>query len=231
MKRSVVLMGLFCFALTNTATAGVITGQVKLIGDIPPPKMVEITKDHDVCGKGPFPSHEFIVSKQTRGIQNAVVSLKDIKTDKKPLVPNTIALVQQKCNFSPHVLTIPVETEFDIVNKDPLTHNIHTFGIENAAINRGQPKTVPVMKSKFTIPERIKAQCDIHSWMRAWLIVVDNPYTAISGAEGDFRIADVPPGTHKLSVWHEVLGVQTKEVTVKGNEEVRVIFELAPKKK
>lgn len=45
-----------------------------------------------------------------------------------------------------------------------------------------------------------------------------------------FRIQDVPAGTYKLQVWHEAMGTQTKEVTVKGEEEVRVVFELTPKK-
>jgi plastocyanin len=230
MKTGVVMIGLLCLTLPGMALGGMITGEVKLTGDIPSPKMLEVKKDQDVCGKGPIPSDELVVSKATRGVQNAVVSIKDIKTDKKAQAPGKIALTQKKCIFSPHVLMIPANTEFEILNNDPLTHNIHTFGIENATINRGQPKTVPVIKHKFEFPERIKVQCDIHSWMKAWFIVVDNPYTAVSGTDGNFKIADVPPGTYKLTVWHEALGTQTKDVTVKGDEEVKVVFELAAKK-
>lgn len=57
------------------------------------------------------------------------------------------------------------------------------------------------------------------------------PTLWISGADGSFRIADVPAGTYTLSVWHEALGTQTKDVTIKGDEEVRVLFELTAKKK
>jgi len=231
MKKSIALIGFLCLVFTSMASAGVITGEVKFVGDIPAPKMLEVKKDQDVCGKGPIPSDELFVSKETHGIKNAVVGIKDIKTDKKATAPDKIALVQKKCVFSPHVLMIPVDTEFDIHNNDPLTHNIHTFGIENPTINRGQPKTVPVIRQKFEVAERIKVQCDVHGWMKAWFIVVDNPYTGISGADGSFRIADVPAGTYKLSVWHEVLGTQTKDVTIKGDEEVRVLFELTAKKK
>jgi len=230
MKQLVVLIGLLTLTFPGMAMGGMITGEVKLTGDIPPQKMLEVKKDQDVCGKGPIPSDELVVSKATRGVQNAVVGIKDIKTDKKAQAAGKIAFIQKKCTFSPHVLTIPVNTEFEIANDDPLTHNIHTFGIENVTINRGQPKTVPVIKHKFEYPERVKVQCDIHSWMKAWFIVVDNPYTALSGADGTFKIADVPPGTYKLSVWHEALGTQTKDVTIKGDEEVKVIFELSAKK-
>lgn len=216
--------------MTSTAFGGVITGQVKLAGDIPPPKMLEIKIDQEICGKGPVPSDELIISKKTKGVQNAVVSINGIKTDKKPQVGKAM-LNQKNCHFDPHVLMIPINTEFEIHNSDPLTHNIHTFGIENATINRQQPKTVPVIKHKFEFPERIKFQCDVHGWMKGWFVVVDNPYTVLSESNGSFRIPDVPTGTHKLSVWHEELGTQTKEVSVKGDEEVQVVFELTPKNK
>lgn len=224
----------FCLVglLTIHADAGVITGVVKF-GEktIPPPKMIEITKDQDVCGKGPRPSDAILISKKNHGVQNAVVSLKGIKTDKKAKPAGNLAFVQKGCKFSPHVLMIPVDTEFDILNKDPLTHNIHTFGFENATINRGQPKTVPVMKHKFELAERVKVKCDVHKWMQGWFIVVDNPYTVLSNADGSFKITDVPPGIHKVKVWHEGLKGQTKEVTIKGDEEVKLVFELKPKKK
>ena len=228
---------LFSFCLIGLAginvNAGTITGVVKFAGEkAPSPKMIKITKDQEVCGKGPRPSDALLVSKKTLGVKNAMVRIKDIKTDKKPLIPkDTLKFVQEKCNFSPHVLMIPVDTEFEIHNKDPLTHNLHTFGFENATINRAQPKTVPVIKHTFDLAERVKVRCDIHKWMQGWFIVVDNPYTVLSNADGSFKITDVPPGTHKVNVWHEGLKGQTKEVTIKGDEEVKVVFELKSKKK
>jgi hypothetical protein len=67
--------------------------------------------------------------------------------------------------------------------------------------------------------------------MKAWFIVVDQPYTAVSDGNGSFQIKDVPPGTYQLQVWHEALGGETKPVTVKGDETVQVTFELKEKKK
>jgi plastocyanin len=211
--------------------AGTIKGMVKFAGDqVPSPLMLKIDKDQEVCGKD-VPSDALSISKNF-GVLNAVVSIDNIKTVKKAQIPkDKLAFVQEKCMFHPRMLLIPVETEFQIYNKDPLTHNIHTFGKENATINRGQPKTVPVIKHSFEVPERIKVKCDIHKWMSAWFIVVDNPYTVVTNAQGNFSIKDIPPGTYTVQVWHEALGPQTQEITIKGDEEVQADFKLEEKKK
>jgi len=219
--------------IVTNAYAGTIKGVVKFAGDkIPRPKMININKDEGVCGKGERPSDVLLIAKKNKGVKNAVVTIKNIKTNKKAMAPKgKLQFVQEKCQFSPRVLIIPVGTEFEILNKDPLTHNLHTFGKENATINRGQPKTVPVIKHSFEVPERIKAKCDIHKWMQGWFIVVDNPYTSISGTDGSFSLKNVPPGTYTVQVWHEALGSQTQEVTVKGDEEVQAAFKLKEKKR
>ena len=218
--------------IVTNADAGTITGVVKFAGDkIPAPKMLNINKDPEVCGKEKAPSDALLISKKNKGVKNAVVTLKGIKTDKKAPVPKEkLKFVQKGCKFSPRVLIVPTDTEFEIHNKDPLTHNIHTFGRENATINRGQPKTVPVIKHTFEVPERVKVKCDIHKWMVGWFIVTDNPYTVLSNDAGSFTITDVPAGTHKVQVWHEGLMSKTKEVTVSGDEEVMVSFNLKAKK-
>lgn len=212
--------------------AGTIKGTVKFSGDkIPAPKMLNINKDPEVCGKEKAPSDALLISKKNKGVKNAVVTIKGIKTDKKPNTPKgKLKFIQKDCKFSPRILIVPTETEFEIYNKDPLTHNIHTFGRENATINRGQPKTVPMIKHSFEVPERVKVKCDIHKWMAGWFIVVDNPYTVLSDETGHFTISDVPAGTHKVQVWHEGLKSEIKEVTVSGDEEVMVSFNLKAKK-
>ena len=218
-------------AVTN---GGTIVGEVKLDGPIPPPKMIEIDKDPNVCGKEPRVHPSLIVS-PTKAIGNAVVSVKDIKKGKNLEVPaKKIEFIQRRCTFVPHVLIIPIGpkgTTIAIINEDPLTHNIHTFSIDNAPVNQAQPKTVKEITATFEVPETIKVQCDIHTkWMSAWFITVDHPYYAVSDSGGKFKLTDVPAGTYQLQVWHETLGTQTKEVVVKPGAEAKVTFELKPKK-
>ena len=101
-----ILAILFTGLIALNAHAGTITGVVKFAGkSAPAPEMITYNKDQEVCGKG-AKSNELIVS-GSLGVENAVVGIKDIKTDKKPAAPKSkIQFVQEKCMFHPRVLVI-----------------------------------------------------------------------------------------------------------------------------
>ncbi len=48
----------------------------------------------------------------------------------------------------------------------------------------------------------VKIKCDVHNWMFAYAGVVDNPYFAVSDADGHFKIANVPAGKYTLTAYH-----------------------------
>jgi plastocyanin len=233
---AVILSGpswLYAYEGETVSNGGTIVGEVKLNGPIPPPKKIKVDKDVNVCGKEKvLPT---LIVSHAKGIENAVVSIKDIKKGKKLEIPaKKPELVQKHCMFSPHVSLIPLGpkgTTVAIINDDPITHNIHTFSFDNAPINQAQPKTVREITASFEVPETIKVQCDIHTkWMSAWFIAVDQPYYAVTNAAGGFKLTDVPPGTYQLQAWQETLGTETKEVVVKPGKETKVTFEFKPKK-
>ena len=82
------------------------------------------------------------------------------------------------------------------------------------------------LSGKFTPEEAeiIKVECDLHSWMTAWIVVTPNSYATISEGNGTFEIGDVPPGNYKLTAWHETLGSLTKDIAIK-DDDVNVIFD------
>jgi Carboxypeptidase regulatory-like domain len=63
-------------------------------------------------------------------------------------------------------------------------------------------------------------KCDVHSWMNAYLGILDHPYFAVSGTDGKFEITNLPPGTYTIEAWHERAGTQTQMVTV-GEKETK----------
>ena len=73
----------------------------------------------------------------------------------------------------------------------------------------------------------IKVKCDVHGWMTGWILVTDSRFTAVTDEGGSFTLQDVPAGSHKLSVWHETLGEQTREITVSDGGSTEVSFEFA----
>ena len=86
------------------------------------------------------------------------------------------------------------------------------------------------MKNKLSVvfqyPEIIQVECNMHSWMKAWIVVADSTYYALTDKDGSFKIENIPPGTYKLRLWHESLGEKVKEVVVKSAEDLKVDFKL-----
>ena len=93
----------------------------------------------------------------------------------------------------------------EFLNNDRLLHNLHSASTSNAVFNRTQPKgrTIPI---EFRKPEIIRIDCDLHPWMRAWVVVAEHPFYAVTDERGEFVLANVPPGQYTLHVWQESLG-------------------------
>ena len=206
---------------------GTITGTVKFAGAPPARKEIQVTKDKEICGKEKHLSWDLIVG-PNKGIENAVVSLSDVKKGKKWAITK-VTLDQNGCVYKPHVVVVPAGATVDILNSDGILHNIHTYSTANPPFNKAQPKFKKVLTAEFKKPETIKVTCDAHGWMLGWMVVSDQPYVAVTDEKGDFALKDVPPGHYKLEVWHETLGKKVEDVTVKPKEETKLHIELAKK--
>ena len=112
-----------------------------------------------------------------------------------PLAAGTekVALDQKGCVFVPRVVVVPAGGTVDFLNSDRLLHNIHATPKRNVSFNRTQPKsrTIPIT---FAKPEIVRINCDLHSWMMAWVVVAAHPYYAVTGADGQFAFDNLPPG-------------------------------------
>lgn len=82
----------------------------------------------------------------------------------------------------------------------------------------------------FSDPEMfLKFKCDVHPWMFAWASVFDHPYFAVSGKDGTFKIANVPPGKYTIQAAHRKAGTTTQEIEVKEGGANKVDFTLEAK--
>ncbi|MDP2601430.1 MAG: carboxypeptidase regulatory-like domain-containing protein [Deltaproteobacteria bacterium] len=206
--------------------SGTISGRVLFKG-----KHVAATlavgKDKEICGNT-IEDPRLLVS--ARGeIGNAVVRITEIAAG-KAAAGGDVVLDQRKCEFVPHVLAITAGTPVKITNSDGILHNIHTLSKDNPAFNRAQPKYLKEITQTFSKPEIIPVRCDVHGWMSGWIFVASNPYFDMTGVDGTFKLAAVPPGKYTLEVWHETLGKQTQQVEVAAGQSATVEFEFEPKK-
>jgi plastocyanin len=210
-------------ATTLAQDAGSVSGRITFAGDPPAKKKLDITKDKEVCGTVEHFDDSLVVGPD-KGVKNAVVTVVGAKGGK--FASQKVELDQKGCQYVPRVVVVPTTGELNILNSDGILHNIHTYSTANAAINKAQPKFKKVMTEKFSKPEIIKAACDAHAWMAGWIVVTDHPFVAVTDAKGSFTIKDVPPGNYKVEIWHETLGKQVKEVSVKAKEDAKLTVEL-----
>ena len=95
----------------------------------------------------------------------------------------------------------------------------------NAAFILSLIHIYPPIARKFIKPEiMIRVKCNIHSWMHAFIGVLDHPYFSVSQDDGSFAIKNLPPGTYTIAVWQEKLGTQEQQVTVAPNGTAQANF-------
>ena len=97
------------------------------------------------------------------------------------------------------------------------------------------PKVVKEKKSTFakSEPDPFYIKCDVHPWMKSWVLVSDHPYFAVTDKDGNFSIDDIPAGTYEVVCWQEKFGKRTltAEVTIgEGSTKKDFVFS-RPKKK
>lgn len=204
--------------VANESVVGSIKGEIRLEGTPPPNALINVgTCTSDV--KGPI-SSDAVLAKAGK-LQNAFVWLKSGLESYKgsPAPPEPIVMDQKGCMYAPHVIGARVGQKVVFLNSDPVLHNVRAVAETNATFNDMMPtKDMRIEKvfDKTEVP--VRAKCDVHPWMTAFLGVVPHPFFAVSGAAGEFTLVNVPVGQYEIEAWHEVLGRQKQTVQVKARE-------------
>jgi len=209
----------------DPATVGNVTGHVMLQGSPPANEPIK-TKTDPNC-KVPISRQDYIVGK-SGSLANVFVYVKDGLGNRVFPVPATsVVLGQKNCQYEPHVLGIQVGQTLDIVSSDPTLHNVHGGNRDssNQEFNYGQP--IPGVKNEHTFSTKevlYPFSCDVHKWMGAFIGIVDNPFYAVTDADGGFSLKGLPPGTYTVEAIHEKLGRQAQTITLGEKETKDVAF-------
>lgn len=218
---SILVLGL----AAHVATAGDITGTIKLTGTPPPER--EITVMDPTCRSlhpGKLPTTEFYVTGADNGLRDVVVYLKGISGKSTGASAKPLELDQKGCEYTPYVSAVQTGQKILVRNSDPVLHNVHDTpkpGTANKEYNKAQLPKSPDISFEFPDPEMfLRFKCDVHPWMFAYVSVFDHPYFAVTDKDGKFKIADVPPGKYTLGVMHRKANggkEVTKEIEVTGS--------------
>ncbi|MGZ5205888.1 MAG: methylamine utilization protein [Caldimonas sp.] len=139
-----------------------------------------------------------------RALADAVVMLEPT-TGRLPTSPMVgVRIAQAQRQFSPQVTVVTVGTPIAFPNLDTVRHHVYSFSPAKTfelKLYAGVP-AAPVV---FDKPGVAVLGCNIHDHMVAWVVTVDTPLHARSGAAGRAQLDDVPPGSYRLRVWHSAL--------------------------
>lgn len=199
----------------------------RFVFDGPPPvapKLV-VNKDTEVCGKHPLVDESLVVGPDG-GIANVIVYVRSAKVKTHPDLAKfepEVVLDNKNCRFEPHVLPVQLGQTLILRNSDPVGHNSNVQPLGDQGVN---PLIAAGTDAKHKFNKKqllpVPVSCNIHNWMKAYVLPRDNPYTAVSDEKGNFTIKNLPVGEKlEFQVWQEKAGyLEAKPEWKKGRFEM-----------
>ena len=123
------------------------------------------------------------------------------------------AMTQHDTTFVPSVVFVRPGGSVSFPNEDSFQHNVYSY---SSAKTFDLGRQNPGSSASETFPETgvVEVFCEVHDFMRGAVIVTDNPFSAIVGSDGSFRITGVPPGEYTIAFWHSEHAPEQRSVTV-----------------
>jgi hypothetical protein len=232
-------------AVTN---GGTLTGAITLDGAVPKPKGYNLVTFPDpvYCGRisdgnGWRLLQSFNVGSDGQ-FRDAVVVIEGIEQG-KPFAFQTPRVEAIDCRFTPFITVVRDKARVEVVNMDPVMHDIQAYETSNLGprvlfnvplpMNPLHPRNVDMsaqyhrhlpgepMKQAVHMTKGRRVfvmQCGFHAYMESWGLAVDHPYYAVTDKEGRFAIDEIPPGTYQVTIWHpQIGGSRHHEVTIEPN--------------
>lgn len=205
-------------AQTKVEGWGTLKGRVTFQGD-PPKRKVLVgknegdVKDGAVCAREEILDQSLVVDPESKGVRWALVYIpkpSDVNPEAESLaLAEPVEFDQKGCVFEPHVLAVMQGNRVLLKSSDPVGHNVHSL-LRNTSANMpiSQGASLPLEIARAdNRPGQVV--CDIHLWMSAWWLTLNNPYFAVTNEKGEFSIENVPAGSQKVVVWSEATGFLT----------------------
>jgi hypothetical protein len=210
-------------------------------------KNVEFCSTHPDTQKGGIRPRTKVTAKGGK-LSGAVVFIEDISKGKAWGWKNQ-NFDFKTCDIFPKITVIKKASKAEkkaggvasVTNQDPnVLHNPHGYSVVGAnrktLFNKPLPSKGDVAEVSKNLARFKPAkdnhfflQCDQHNYMEADARIVWNPYFAVTGDDGSFKIGDIPAGKYKVTAWHPYVGEVTSEVTVGGGADAKSDFTLTAK--
>ena len=149
-----------------------------------------------------FDINATVTDQQGRPVADAVVVAVPVDANLRPLPkPRDDTIDQVDKQFLPKVTAVAVGTSVLFPNNDNVRHQVYSF---SPAKRFELPlyAGVPAQPILFDKPGVVVLGCNIHDWMVGYVYVSESPYFAKTGSSGKVKLADLPPRSYVVRVWH-----------------------------
>jgi len=198
------------FASAAQAQWGDLEGQFLFDGAVPTPAKISVNKDVEVCAKHPLVDESLVVDKDSKGIKNVVIYVRS-KIDKVhpdySKAAKKVTYDNLHCRFEPHILVMQTTQTLELKNSDSVGHNANIQPILDTGHN---PLLPPSASYDITFGREqripVPVSCNIHPWMKGYVLPRSNPYAVTTDKDGKFVIKNLPVGEHEFQIWQEKAG-------------------------
>ncbi|HWL41134.1 MAG TPA: carboxypeptidase regulatory-like domain-containing protein [Gemmatimonadaceae bacterium] len=215
------------YRVVPVAAGGSIAGTLDVDGLIPSDTIIRPSLDQNVCGTQIL---ERRVARSGTRIGGALVWLTDIRSGKALPLERRFEITNDDCILDPNILVIYTTSTLNVGTEDRALHTNRFINVGSGLVQAIAPfndagEVVP-LDHVFKEPSQIEVVCEQHPWTRAWVAVLDHPYSAKTSANGTFNIPDIPPGRYRVRAWHPHLGFTDDSVTVVAGQQANVGFRI-----
>ena len=134
-------------------------------------------------------------------------------------------ILQRDRTILPHSMAVRTGQAVEFPNNDDVFHNLFSLSRGNRfSLGRYAPGVSPT--HTFNQPGVVRLFCDMHAEMAGVILVVDTPWVARVGEDGQYRLAGLPPGEYRAVAWHPTAGADTSRVVLASGQPVQANFHL-----
>lgn len=139
-----------------------------------------------------------------------------------------VTIGQQDRQFVPDLVVVPAGSTVSFPNLDAIFHNVFSLSKPRSFDLGNYPKG-QTRKIVFPTPGVVYVYCHLHPNMAASIVITPNQWSSKVDGDGQFHLAEVPPGKYTAVAWHKTAGFfrQTVVVTEQGAPPLRFVIPFA----
>lgn len=202
----------------------ILKGVVTFSGKVPEMMVPKKRKDAELCKDKDVKSDAVVVTKGK--LKDTLVRIApDAFKASYPAPAKHAEIDQIDCVYRPRLQGVVAGQGIDIKNSDGVLHNVHSYQGRATWFNIPQPKGAsPLAKEAPEDTKVLKFACDIHPWMRAFVVVSPHPFFAVTGTDGVYQIEKIPPGDYTIEAWSPTYGLKTGKAKLEDGKTAEIGF-------